>query len=166
MSWLVLALLAIQTAATQAPRPTAAPAECPGRGEPVKLSSVIRGVIGSLTEKTELAVRSEAEWKELWGKLALPMKPAMPPPAVDFSRDMVVGVAAGQGRGIVEVEITSIERKTDCILVTVAERGVPPKMSAAQFAQFRPFHFVKMAAVAGKPVFRYVKRVEPAPPKR
>ena len=133
-------------------------ADCAGPGEALKTGSVIRGVIGNLKEKGERTIRTESEWKELWGKLGLPLNPPVPAPAIDFSKNMVFAVSAGEGRGIVEVEIIKVERKAGCILVTVAERLVPPKMSAVQFTSFHPFHFVRVGTTPGTVVFRYVKR--------
>jgi len=138
--------------------PSTLAADCAGPGQVVKLNSIIRGVIGNLKEKEELAVRTEAEWKALWIKLGLPLRPAVAAPAVDFSKDMVLGVSAGEGRGVVELEITKVERKTGCVLVTVTERAVPPKMSPAQFVAFHPFHFVRVSAAPGTVVFTFARR--------
>jgi hypothetical protein len=148
-----LVLLALATTTGSAPG-----AECSGPGRPVKLASVIRAAIGDLKAREERVVRTEAEWKALWGRLGLPLRPAVAAPAIDFAKSMVLLVAAGEGRGIVEVEVTRVERRTGCLQVTVAERAVPPNMSAAQFASFHPFHAVRVEAQPGPVVFRYTKR--------
>lgn len=150
---LVAVLLACALATGSAPA-----AECSGPGRPVKLASVIRAVIGNLKNREERVVRTEAEWKETWGKLGLPLQPAVAAPAIDFAKSMVLLVAAGEGRGIVEVEVTRVERRAGCLQVTVAERAVPAGMSAAQFAAFHPFHAVRVEAEPGPVVFRYTKR--------
>ena len=133
-------------------------AQCPGPGKPLQLHSVVRGVIGNLNEKSERVVRAEPEWKALWNRLGLPLNPAPGPPAIDFGKDMVVAVAAGEGRGVVEVEIVRVEQRPGCLLVTVSERGVPNKMSADQFGRFHPFHFVRIPTTGAPVVFNFVKR--------
>jgi hypothetical protein len=138
-------------------------ADCPGPGQPVALKTVIRGVIGNLDKKSERVVRSEADWKALWGQLGLPLKPSPAAPAIDFSTNVVLGVTAGAGRGVVEVEIVRVEQRAACLHVTVAERAVPKNMAADQFSKFHPFHFVRIPPAKDPVVFTYVKA---APPKK
>ena len=133
-------------------------AECAGPGKPLQLHSVVRGVIGNLNEKSERVVRDDGEWKALWKRLGLPLNPAPGPPAIDFGKDMVVAVVAGEGRGVVEIEIVRVEQRPGCLLVTVSERGVPKKMSAGQFARFHPFHFVRIPTTGDPVAFSFVKR--------
>lgn len=131
---------------------------CPGPGEAMVMKSVVRGVIGNLKERRETVVRSDAAWKELWKRLGLPLNPAPAVPAVDFSKNMVVAVAAGAGGAILETEIVRIERRKGCVLVSVNERRHPPGSSMPQFSSFHPFHIVRIPAVRSPVIFEYAAR--------
>jgi len=148
---LAVLLLAGVTASARA-------AGCTGPAEPMKLATVVRGVLSGLEHKVERVVRSETEWRELWSKLGLPLRPAVAAPAIDFTRSIVVLVAAGQGQGVIEVEVTGVARRSGCVVVTVVERGIPAKFPAEQFASFRPFHVVRIDRDPGSVTFRYVKQ--------
>ena len=119
---------------------------CPGPGETLAIHTVVRGVIGDLKERQETVVRSEAAWKALWKRLALPLKPAPAVPKVDFTKDMIVAVAAGAGNGVLEIEIDRVERRKGCVVVSVKERKAPSGGAVAQFAAFHPFHIARVAA--------------------
>lgn len=134
------------------------PEECSGPGQNVAFLRIINGVVGELKERGTALIRNEAEWKAIWKRLNLPIKPAMPAPSVDFSKQLVIGVFAGEKNGVLETEISRIERKEGCLLVSVAERRIPKNLPASQFEHFRPFHFVRLPLTMHRVVFKYTSK--------
>lgn len=134
-----------------------AAAGCQGPGAPVVFRSIARGGIGQLREPGTAVIRQEADWQALWGRLALALSPPASAPGVDFSTEMVLAVFAGEGRGVLETEISRVERREGCLLVTVAERRSPQAFPVGQFLPLRPFHLVRLGRGAESVVFRYVR---------
>jgi PrcB C-terminal len=48
-----------------------------------------------LDQRARLVVRDDATWRSLWSRIYMGSSPVPPPPAIDFSREMVVVVALG-----------------------------------------------------------------------
>ena len=59
-------------------------------------SRVYQSVMSGLTESTELVVRDDTAWRATWEQLTTMVLPAPARPAVDFAREAVVLVAAGE----------------------------------------------------------------------
>src|SRR5687768_10977083 len=131
--------------------------ECPGAGKSVAFQSVVRAAVGEVKEPGELVIRDANQWKAQWKRLGIPLNPAPALPNVDFSTSMIVAVFAGQGRGVLEIEIKGVEQKSGCLLINVTERHLPDSLPAAQFGSFRPFHIVKLPKTAERVVFKQTK---------
>lgn len=155
MALLVLGWSVAALAATDQPTPGG----CPGPGQPVALHSIARGVIGQLKEPGEAVIRTEADWTALWERLALPFTPTLPAPQVEFASQMILAVYAGEGRGVLETEITRVERRGACLVAMVAERRPPASVPSGQFLVFHPFHLVRVDAGPEAVVFRQVRTV-------
>ncbi|HEV3485198.1 MAG TPA: protease complex subunit PrcB family protein [Vicinamibacterales bacterium] len=97
-----------------------------------------------------VVVRTAADWAELWKEHTGTANP----PAVDFTRTMVVAVFAGmRPSGGYAVEITQIEKTDAAIVVTYRERKPGPDDITTQALTF-PFHIVRTDAHAGDVTFR------------
>jgi hypothetical protein len=87
--------------------------------ESVPFKKLDRGQQSFIEESREVVVRSAAEWAALWKQHA----PDQQPPAVDFTRSMVVGVFLGsRPTGGHSVEITRVDREGSDLVVTYRER--------------------------------------------
>jgi PrcB C-terminal len=88
-------------------------------GESVPFKKLDRGQQSFIEEAREVVVRTASEWTALWKQHA----PDQQPPAVDFTRSMVVGVFLGsRPTGGHSVEITRIDREGSDLVVTYRER--------------------------------------------
>jgi hypothetical protein len=100
--------------------------------------TVDKGDHSNVDAPMEVAVRSEAEWERLWQRHS----PDRPRPAVDFSKDMVVGVFMGsRPTAGYNVSIVSTFQKDGNVLVRYRESRPAPGTMAAQVLTF-PFHLV------------------------
>src|SRR5204862_4319428 len=97
---------------------------------PPPLRTVGKGPMSAIDQPRQIAVRSAAEWGALWKENGA----NAPLPAVDFSREMVVGVFLGTrptaGYG---VEIVSAISTSGARVVAYGETAPPRDPITAQF---------------------------------
>lgn len=127
---------------------------------PLAITTLARGTDSEWHEAAEVAVREEKAWKDLWEKANAALVPMPAPPKVDFAKEMVIAVFAGEkpttGHSI---EVSRIERSGDGLLVTVREKA-PPEGAMVGQALTYPFHIVRVPAAAGEVEFRREARSE------
>jgi hypothetical protein len=102
-------------------------------------------------------VRSEARWALLWEQVYAGVTPRPPRPAVDFSRQMLIAVAAGtRPTGGFDVAVRAVSVRGDALQVEVLEScPAPGAMVSAALTQ--PVMIVRLDAVALAPAFKETK---------
>jgi hypothetical protein len=104
---------------------------------PVPFTSVAQGTRSGIQDARAVAVRSPAEWRTLWKEHT-----TEPPPDVDFSRHIVLGVFLGtRPTAGFSVQITSVTAKGSSAVVEVVEGKPRPGVMTAQVIT-SPFHLV------------------------
>jgi hypothetical protein len=112
------------------------------------ISRVAPGV--GQSERKNYVIRSEVDWKELWG-MVHPGESAPPLPYVDFSRETVVAVFSGvKPTGGFSIEITRVVDAGGRVLVYVSEVS-PGDGCFVTEALTYPHHIVKVQK-SDKPV--------------
>jgi hypothetical protein len=107
--------------------------------------TVDKGEQSNVDEAKQVVVRTEAEWTKLWQQHS----PDRKRPAVDFSKDMVVGVFMGsRPTAGYNVSIVSTFAKDGKVLVQYRESQPRPGTIAAQILTF-PYHLVAVPKTAG-----------------
>lgn len=115
--------------------------------------TVDKGEQSNIDEAKQVVVRTEAEWTKLWQQHS----PDRKRPAVDFSKDMVVGVFMGsRPTAGYNVSIVSTFAKDGKMLVQYRESQPRPGAMTAQVLTF-PYHLVAVTKTAGEVVFEKVK---------
>lgn len=100
----------------------------------------------------QVTVRTAAEWKALWKDHA----PADKMPAVDFAKDMVVGIFLGTKPSAGhEVEIVGVRPEGKDLVVEYVQKQPAPGTLAAQILT-EPFHLVSVPKHAGTVRFIHV----------
>ena len=100
----------------------------------------------------QVTVRTAAEWKALWKDHA----PTEKMPAVDFARDMVVGIFLGTKPSAGhEVEIVGVRSEGKDLVVEYVQKQPAPGTMAAQILT-EPFHLVAVPKHAGTVRFIHV----------
>ena len=124
--------------------------------------SVLSGSVSGVKQQRAIVVQTAADWKKLWDEHAAGK--AAPMPEVDFSKESVVAVFAGERRSggyRIAVEVLA-DPKTDAVTVLYDVRKPGPGgMTISMMTQ--PFLFRKIAKPAG-PVL--VKKAEDGSDKR
>ena len=87
-------------------------------------------------------MNDEAEWRALCRRHDDPAGGAAPP--VDFSRDMVVGVFAGEIRGPAAVAIVRVTRDPDRLVVWYTFRDTRPMPAAEGGVPSTPFSIIRL----------------------
>jgi VWFA-related protein len=109
--------------------PIAPIAPSPAPKAPVPFTTLNSDAMSGIDRGEQVVVRTPVEWEALWRRHAA----GRPLPAVDFSRDMVVGVFLGsRPSGGFGVQITSTERVGDVLVVKWSEQTPAPGQMAAQ----------------------------------
>ena len=107
--------------------------------------TVDKGEQSNIDEAKQVVMRTEAEWTKLWQQHS----PDRKRPAVDFSKDMVVGVFMGsRPTAGYNVSIVSTFAKDGNVLVQYRESQPRPSAMAAQVLTF-PYHLVAVPKTTG-----------------
>lgn len=128
----LLMLIAPGTAASQTPA-----------GSPVPFVTIAAADISHMHEPGQLVIRDQAGWADLWRRVAGPGGP--PPPPVDFHRDMLIGVFAGQISEPATVAISRIMRTSDRLVIWYAVKHTRPPLDGGGTFSSAPFHIVRLA---------------------
>jgi hypothetical protein len=100
--------------------------------------TIEKGDQSNIDDSKQVLVRTDAEWTKLWQQHAS----ARPRPAVDFSKEMVVGVFMGSRPNAgFSTAIVSATAGNGALIVRYTETLPAPGMVAAQVLTF-PFHLV------------------------
>lgn len=84
--------------------------------------SLAYGYHSGLSTPTQLVIRDEESWKQLWKRHNNVVIPTPPLPNVDFARDMIVVVAIGQRpTGGYGVRVQSARKSGDKLVVAALE---------------------------------------------
>ena len=106
--------------------------------------TIDKGEQSNIDEARQVVVRTDAEWTKLWQQHS----PDRPRPAVDFSKDMVVGVFMGSRPNAgLQHPIVSTSRRTARVLVRYQESTPRPGTITAQVLTF-PYHLVAIPKAA------------------
>jgi hypothetical protein len=117
----------------------------------------LQGYTSGVTTFTTIVLKDASAWETLWKKHTLPLGSPPPPPAVDFSRDMVVAVFLGEKpSGGWGVRIAGVDiRGGDA---TVSYKVSAPRVDRiTTTALTRPYHIKTLPRRDGKVRFRKIR---------
>jgi hypothetical protein len=115
--------------------------------------TIDKGEQSNIDDAKQVTVRTEAEWTKLWQQHS----PDRKRPAVDFSKDMVVGVFMGsRATAGYNISIVSTFAKDGNLLVRYQETTPKPGAMTAQVLTF-PYHFVAVPKTTGDVKFEKVQ---------
>jgi hypothetical protein len=139
---LALALLLALAACNGSSRPGQGLSDEPG---PVAFETVIqRSIPGQSGGEVREAARDAAAWASLWARLREGAGATLPeePPAVDFSREMVIAAAMPTQGCVSKVTIQKISRGRGELVVDLLE--APPAPNCVCITSERPLHVVRL----------------------
>ena len=122
--------------------------------EAIEFRSVVRGGFSGISEAKECAITNASEWAKLWTLHRPNPRVESKLPEIDFTKEMVVCVAAGRQRtGGYSVEIVKVQSHEGVIQI-FTKRTAPRKGSIVTLALSAPFHFVALPRSDLKVEFR------------
>jgi PrcB C-terminal len=117
------------------------------------MRTIDQGSQSGIDEPRTVVVRSADEWSRLWGAHAAD-KPA---PAVDFTKEMVVGVFTGsRPTAGYSVQIVGTREQPEGLVVDYREGSPAPDMMTAQVIT-SPYHLVAVRKYAGEVKFEKIR---------
>jgi hypothetical protein len=96
----------------------------PASGASMTFQTVVKAYQSGIKDTQNIVVRDRASWEKLW----IAHNPAMPDmPVIDFTRQMVVGVFAGEGKLScgADLAIVQVGSKDGKVVVDYEERALP-----------------------------------------
>ncbi len=121
----------------------------------VSFKTVETGRTSGIREATELAIRDAAAWNELWRRHV--GTAARPAPAVDFEREMVIAVFAGESVWSNGLVIIRVVRDVDRLVVYYALADMKPLPISQNVVPAMPFHIVRVPRSATPVWFSLMK---------
>jgi hypothetical protein len=116
-------------------------AQTPG----ISFTTLAKGDVSGQQTSKQVTVRSDAEWKALWKDHA----PTGKMPAVDFSKNMVVGIFLGSKPSAGhDVEIVGVRMQDQDLVVEYVQKQPGRGTMAAQMLT-EPYHLVSVPTYAG-----------------
>ena len=133
--------------------PGAARPNIPMMTEMPTMKTIDKGDHSNMDDAKQVAVKTEAAWKQLWQQHS----PDRPRPAVDFTKEMVVGVFLGsRPTAGYSLEIVSAIEMNGTLVVRYREAAPPRGMMTAQVIT-SPYHIVTVPFFPGDMKFEKVQ---------
>ncbi len=112
--------------------------------QPLSFTTIAIGSQSGIRIRTEVVIHTPSEWQILWQKhvAGLPQAPARP--AVDFSRDMVIAVFAGEVPTHTRASIQTMAYQKDRLAVFVRIADLQPGPVLVDPGTDTPFHIVRL----------------------
>jgi len=118
----------------------------------VPFKTIAMGVRSGVREPSQIAIRSQTEWQNLWRQHTSTSTAPAPLPPVDFEKEIIAAVFLGEKpTGGYGVEISSAEVADSSLTVFVKETSPKPGAILTQ-AINQPFHIVRIEAAGLKTV--------------
>jgi PrcB C-terminal len=139
---MTLLVLALAAALGQPPSAAGAPAQ---RTPASAMKTIDKGDHSNMDDAAQVVAKTQQEWQQLWQKHT----PDRSRPAVDFTKEMVVGVFLGSRptAGYV-LEIISATQDSGTLVVKYHE-SVPPRGTMTAQVLTSPYHIVAVAFFPG-----------------
>lgn len=107
----------------------------PGSSEPLVLTRLRPDLFSysyysGIRDSQRLVIRDQAAWQQTWNTISIGMSPVSAPPAIDFSREMVIVAALGERpTGGFSIFVDAATETTNGVTITV--RSVSPGSGCA-----------------------------------
>jgi hypothetical protein len=133
---------------------TSGPSGSEGTGAEQPFESVVSELHSGIAEKRREVVRDQESWARLWSEINRGQDSAGPPPAVDFSRQMLIVAALGtRPTGGFAVKVRGVSTRGDRLEVVVLE-SCPAQGAMVTAALTQPVEVVRVARLPQNPTFK------------
>ena len=120
-----LPLFAVLLAGCSSPSQPPETPQTPGGRVELTTTTVAIDAFSAIHTRRNVVVRDATAWAALWAAHNAERSPVPPLPVVNFNKQMLVGIFAGDRRGCHEFEIRSVSVAGGRIVVEYEERAIP-----------------------------------------
>jgi len=112
----------------------------------VKFEIISQGYYSGYNERKFLLIKTQEQWREVWDIHAGIKLPPSLPPKIDFNRQMIIAVFAGEyPSGGFEIRIANIEKTENKVLVNIIETKLKRDHLTTQTLS-QPYQIVQIEA--------------------
>ena len=130
------------------------PSGSEGTGTEQPFQSVVSELHSGIAEKRREVVRDQESWARLWSEIHRRQDSAGQPPAVDFSRQMLILAALGtRPTGGFAVKVRGVSTRGEQLEVVVLE-SCPAQGAMVTAALTQPVEVVRVARLSQTPTFK------------
>jgi len=150
------AVVLLAACATDAPVDSPAPSQ-EGAAAEITFETTLDEPFSGLDRRLREVIQRDERWAQLWDQIHRRVTPRPPPPAVDFSHQMLIAVATGARRtGGFGIAVQRVVVRGDTLEVTVFE-ACPAPGAMVSMGMTQPVKVVRLEKLPQTPVFREVK---------
>lgn len=110
----------------------------------IPFTTIASGTQSGIRTMMEVVIRTPIEWNVLWRKHATGPRYTSTVPRVDFSREMVIAVFAGEAPSRTVVSIVRVVRRADRLEAYVRVADLHPGPAFVEQSTATPFHIVRL----------------------
>ncbi len=119
----------------------------------VPFATLAAGERSGIQTPTQVVVRTGAEWQILWRRHSAGLAEATGTPQVDFTREMVIAVFAGEVESSTRISILRVTRGTSRLVVLVRMAETQPGPEPVRTGVRTSYHIVRVARSSLPAVF-------------
>ncbi len=124
-----------------------------GAGDSIPFITIAKGRKSEIRTLAQIVIHTPTEWRDLWRKHSTGLAgTALPLPEVDFSREMVIAVFAGEVRQLTRVSVLKVSREKDRLVVLVQIASSQPGPVPVEPGTSTPFHIIRLLQRSRLPV--------------
>ena len=117
------------------------------------ISTIEKGQYSGVREAVQIVIRDQDQWVAVWTRHSSKRTNPPPPPNIDFSVEMVVGIFLGEKTtGGYAVEITKAVRDGSSLRVYYREKS-PAQDAIIIQVLTQPYHLVRLPRYQDSPLF-------------
>ncbi len=128
-----------------------------GAEESFSFTTIAAGTKSGIRRRNQVVIRTPSEWRALWQEHTAGLSKVPMMPVVDFPRDMVIAVFAGEVPETAGVSISKIFREGNRLTVLVRIADLQPGPALVEAPLATPYHIVRLSRSALPVVFVQVE---------
>lgn len=125
--------------------------------DPVAFTTLALGDQSGIRVQMRVVVRTQTEWQALWQKHTAGLPRPLARPAIDFSRETIIGIFAGEVASPTRVAVAKIVQQEKQLVVVYRVGELQPGPPELDGRMITPFQIVRLPRSALPVVFIHVK---------
>ena len=125
----------------------------------VEFSTIAKEFYSGLNKKENLVISNQKDWEKIWGKIYSIRFPQPKCPKVDFKKEIIIGLFAGEFySGGYNIEATEVKKTMHSLEIKVKFVSPGPSCRVTS-ALSQPLHLIKIRKTKKKIVFEQTNQI-------